>query len=73
MESIDRKPTANGRARSHRSFRPLQEGYTPREGPYAVITNAGELPKAPKGGTGETPVRSTSTSSSADRDPISSN
>lgn len=44
----------NGRG----GFRPLQDGYSPgdRRGYTANVNSSGALPKAPVGGTGQTPA-----------------
>jgi len=52
---------------SNRSFRPMQGGYTAREGRGHVPSSDAEsaLPKAPRGGTGQTSTRSSSNSANA--------
>lgn len=50
------KDTTKSVPSSRRGFNPLQEGYTPTEkkGYTANVTGQAPLPKAPRGGTGET-------------------
>jgi hypothetical protein len=46
---------------TNRGFRPLQEGYSPLEKRgHTANTDSGRLPKAPRGGTGQVPVASSS-------------
>lgn len=39
-------------------YRPFNEGYSPKERSYTLNTHAAGLPKAPKGGTGESAKKS---------------
>jgi hypothetical protein len=64
MPKDDRK---NGK--SEKGYRPLNEGYTPRDDRgYAPSAKEGGLPKAPKGGTGES-TKPTSPTGSGNKKP----